>query len=73
MGFLVNISDQVVETDLEARKALNFIETGKNVVYIFIVFLFGCNLVIQMLTSFFTWSRQPVQDAIIRLLPYVCT
>ena len=27
---LVNISDQVVEIDLEARKALNFIEAGRN-------------------------------------------
>jgi hypothetical protein len=40
MGFLVNISDQVVEIDLEARKALNVIETGKNAVYISALFFF---------------------------------
>jgi hypothetical protein len=32
MIFLVNISNQVVEIDPEARKALNFIETGRKAV-----------------------------------------
>ncbi len=29
--FLVNISDQNVEMNLEARQAINFIETGKHI------------------------------------------
>jgi hypothetical protein len=31
--FLVSISNQVAEIDLQARKALNFIETGRNRVF----------------------------------------
>jgi hypothetical protein len=30
MIFLVNISNHVVEMDVEARKALNLIKTGRN-------------------------------------------
>jgi hypothetical protein len=30
MVFLVNISNHVTELDLEARKALNLIKTGRN-------------------------------------------
>jgi hypothetical protein len=33
MIVLVNISDQIIEMDPKARKALNFIETGKNIVF----------------------------------------
>jgi hypothetical protein len=33
MIFLVNISDQIIEINLEARKALNFIEAGRNTMF----------------------------------------
>jgi hypothetical protein len=33
MVSLVNVLNQIVEMDLEARKALNFIQTGRNAVF----------------------------------------
>jgi len=76
MILLVNVLNHVNEIDLEARNALNLIKTGRNAVYDIykiqrrLVFL-PYNVVIQMHTQFFSWCRQPVKNAIIRIFPYV--
>lgn len=69
---LANISGDVVEMDSEARKALNFIETGKDPIFCTINTI--CSyLVIGMLITFLFQSRQPIKSSLIRIFPYVCT
>jgi hypothetical protein len=73
----VNVSDQIVEIDPTVRKALNFIETGTNLMFYTLIkqeceFVFVTNLVIQVHKLLFTKCSQPIKDAIIRTFPYVC-
>ena len=60
------------QIDSEARKALNFIETGSSQ---FITLLHSLSSsfvsVIQLHTHIFVWCLQPMKSAIIRIFPYV--
>lgn len=72
MRFSVRISYEGIEFNLEARKALNLIETGKNVSCCTLEKIFKMkSLVIRMHTQFLNRCPQPIKDAIIRLFPYV--
>jgi hypothetical protein len=68
---LVNISSEGMEMDTEACKALNFIDTGKDLIF-YTTNMICRYLVLQILYFYFFWSRQPIKSSIIRIFPYVC-
>ena len=73
---LVKVSDQAIEIDPEARKALNFIQTGRqlnNKTSTAFLLSDVLTLVVRMHTLFFARCRQPIKKSIIRLFSYVCT
>lgn len=64
-----------MEMDFDVRKALNFIESSTyhnlNIESIKLSRFFSSSIVIAILQSYWFWSGQPMQDAIIRLIPCV--